>query len=642
MVRKDNELTKNMTIHKLFKYENNDKNIVHHIEDFYKRNCYGSFIDEVVHKGNTVTAREVHHVLQNLKDKKFAPRFQVVDVRNKCKYIITSDGLIVPTRNSGSIYNLQIIKSNEKYIDTFEKTLSKLNELYEITKHELPIKPDGVYFDGKSGESYDVIALMTKAKQIVPIKPETISHEKLKSLSLLIENKPLYDKIDKDIEKGKENSVIDDRINDVQYDKFYNESYELFRLEFSDFITKEANKHLKAKLESIMNDSRINKHERNEKIRLTLYRLMDKDLYERYQKLTKTEHEAEHEAELESTQKGGSERLINQTAKLHDLIDYQVKNDRYTCTVHKNKDVCSSNPHCKWAYDECHISLTDDMIVSFINKISEELASNDLKANELMKNGTYFVSDIVDYNKFTERSGQKIIRSSSNTIKKVLGDLFGKENVPKIGKRRGIKTADVNYVQMNVDNHMRDMKEYYSQHVVNNNLSIFRAYVNSFHWVSHPFYDNESRNLGYYSPLQTELSNYFRSLVTDWLQDPKNKKDITETLIPFMDVKKSSKDPINDFIIKLSMDVVTVSNCVVELYVLNKVQRQPIVVYDDNMNVIHLYDNGIKYLPKFNINNVSSKDEINKYTKNKNVTQIKFGFFTQGTIPDEITAIYLL
>ena len=48
--------------------------------------------------------------------------------------------------------------------------------------------------------------------------------------------------------------------------------------------------------------------------------------------------------------------------------------------------------------------------INFVNKMTEELSNNDVKAAEILQRGDYYVSDIVDYNKFTERKDQKIIK----------------------------------------------------------------------------------------------------------------------------------------------------------------------------------------------------------------------------------------
>ena len=50
MVLKEDESTKTMSVIKTFKYENNQKNIVNHVNDFYEKNCVGSFMDSVIYK----------------------------------------------------------------------------------------------------------------------------------------------------------------------------------------------------------------------------------------------------------------------------------------------------------------------------------------------------------------------------------------------------------------------------------------------------------------------------------------------------------------------------------------------------------------------------------------------------------------
>ncbi|MCZ6910853.1 MAG: hypothetical protein O7C56_08170, partial [Rickettsia endosymbiont of Ixodes persulcatus] len=112
---------------------------------------------------------------------------------------------------------------------------------------------------------------------------------------------------------------------------------------------------------------------------------------------------------LDSLNGGKYEKLVHLTNKVPNLTTYQINNDRNVCNAYPNKDQCQTNQHCHWTHSGCHLSLSDDMAITFVNKISEELASGDLKALEILKIGSYFVSDIVDYNRFTERQGQKII-----------------------------------------------------------------------------------------------------------------------------------------------------------------------------------------------------------------------------------------
>ena len=62
--------------------------------------------------------------------------------------------------------------------------------------------------------------------------------------------------------------------------------------------------------------------------------------------------------------------------------------------------------------------------MEFIKKISIELCEQEVKVYEMLKEKKYFVQDIVDYNNFTEKPGQKIIKSSNTNLRKILSDIF--------------------------------------------------------------------------------------------------------------------------------------------------------------------------------------------------------------------------
>lgn len=650
MVKKDDESSKTMDTVKTFTYEDDKDNIVHHIKDFYEKNCHGTFMDNVVYHDSALIAKDTYNLLVLLQNPQYKPKFQLIDVRNKCKYMITSNNLIVPVRPSGSIYNLQIVKSIDRYIAEFKQTIDKLQELYKITEKRIPVKPIGVYFDKKTGDKLRITGIITMTKDVVPVKPEEFTIKAIEALNLRYENKPLTDKIDQEIAKGKNNYKVDSRMLEVNYDKYHEESYELFRLEFSDYINRKENDSIKSKIEQIVNDPKMTKFIKLDKLRLLIYRLIDRDLYLMYKKIIDKHNIPYEEPDVEvidiaeePAQSGGKyDRLLHVATKVPDLVNYQVVNDRSVCNVNKTKDVCNTNPHCRWTTTGCYMSLTKDMIVSFVNKISEEIVSNDMKAFEIMRVGNYFVSDIVDYNRFTERDNQKIVRSSSTNIKKVLNELFGKDNTPRIGKRRISKGVDVNYQQLNINNPMIDMKDIYVQKIINKNMTIMRAYVNGYYWIRNSYNDVEAKNLGYYSPLQTELSNYFKSLIIDWLNDNKNKTLIEKELYQYMDIKRKSENPIHDFIMKISQDIPVLTNCIVELFILSKLNDIPIVVYDDDNNIRYIFDNGIVH-NTLDRKYILSESGLKKYTDNKGKYQVinmRFSFVTNNKIPDEIEIIY--
>ena len=646
MVFKDNELTKSMDVTKTFNFEDKKENIVNHVSDFYEKNCTTSFMDSIIYKNSSLSARIMENLLNSIKDKNYNVKSQYIDVRNKCKYLIINAGFLIPVRPSGSIHNVQIIKSIDKYIMEYDQTINVLEKIYELTNKKIPIKPVGVFYDDEKvqKDTLRVNAIMTKTHDIVPVIPTNVKIKKLDDNKMVYEKRPFYDKVDAEILKGRSNYVIDSRIESVNFDKYQNESYELFRLEFSNYINKEENSQIKNKLEHIMVDENLAKKDKVNKIRLLIYKLFDKDLYGQYKSIISDSKNMIDFADdidfKDIDQKGGKhEKLITIISKLPNILNYQINNDRILCNTNNSKDKCNVNPHCHWTHSGCHMALIEEMAVFFVNKISEELAQNDLKAIEIMQVEGYFVSDIVDYTRFTEKDGQKIIRSTSNTIKKVLNDTFGKENTQvKIGRRK-IAKSEINYLQLNSDNPMLDMRTYYLQKVMENNLSMLRAFVNGYYWLQNKYNDTNRRNLGYYSLLQTELTNYFRSLIIDWLNDSTNAKTTIKDVSDYLEIKKKSNDPVQDFIIKLAKDVSIMTNCVVELYVLSKINRVPIVVYNDQIEPIYIFDKGFVF-----DHNKTKKipENASKYikTENKNSINIKLTFMGNSLIPEKAEVIY--
>ena len=659
MVYKEDESTKSMEIFKTFKYEKNATNIVNHVNNFYEKNCIGSFVDTFINKTATYIAKLMSELLSRLSDEKYHPKAQFIDVRNKCKYIITAAGYIVPVRPSGSLFNLQVIRNIDKYILDYEKTIHIMENLYKISDKKIPTKPSGVYCDDDSKDTKKVTGIVTITNDIIPIVPTNVKLSVLKASNLQIIIKPLSDKIDLQISKGKSNFVVDDRIISVKKNDFNLEAYELFRLEFSEYINRSENSNIKNKLTSIISDSSSTRKSRVEKVKLILYRVIDKKLYNIYKSIISASQghvvdiikddeiddvasessESPEKESLDKEQTGGkAEKFMNVASKPINLNDYSINNDRIVCKVINAKDKCNVNKHCRWTHSGCFMNLPKEETVIFINKLSEELAQNELKASEILQTEGYFVSDIVDYNRFTVRNNQKIIRSTSNNINKVMNDFFGNDNVSvKIGRRKTTKVSEVNYQQLNADHPLADMKTFYVQSIIENNLTLFRAYVNCYYWLQNKYSDMNVKNLGYYSLLQTDLANYFRSLMIDWLNDPQHAELVKNDMDKYFE--KKSHDTVGEFIIRLIKNVPIMTNCVVELYVLSKINNTPIVVYNDFSVPIYIFDNGLLY-DSFITKTLPS--HLNKYVsvENKNIINLRFVFVVSGKTPEKIESMY--
>ena len=153
LVKKIDEDNKSVIINKLFKYENDKINIINHLSDFYEKNCYGNFIDNVINESKSISAKMTYEVLKKL-DKKFNVKYQIIDSRNRCKYIIINDGLIVPVKNSGSLYNVSILNDYEKYVNNLETTIKYLRNIKKISK--LNLEPIGVFYENKTNDNFNI------------------------------------------------------------------------------------------------------------------------------------------------------------------------------------------------------------------------------------------------------------------------------------------------------------------------------------------------------------------------------------------------------------------------------------------------------------------------------------------------------
>ncbi|BCS83257.1 poxvirus early transcription factor-like protein [Cotonvirus japonicus] len=317
-----------------------------------------------------------------------------------------------------------------------------------------------------------------------------------------------------------------------------------------------------------------------------------------------------------------------------DYPSFILRNNRELCFADTNKNACESNMYCSWNNEKnlCLFSVTENQLVDFINQVAEEFIQNEFKASEILQRGEYFVSNIVDYNVFTERPGERIIMSSNANLERILSEIFGKENIPRIGKKRYKFENTLDYEQMNINNPLRENNNWYIQNIIDNNNSIFRAFVNVYYWLVHPYNEISIRNLGYYSTLQNTLSNIYKSQVIDWLLSPENNKHI-QKIMPYMRYNK-----IGDFAIKLSMEVNTITNGIVELYVLSKIYETIIYIYSeyyDIMYVIHPTQ-GIVYDYKKNKNEFDTS-EYRNYKKNVN---LRFNYTAGSNYPEIIDALY--
>lgn len=605
-VYKDESIHKKINIQKYFEINDKNKsikNIIDELKNYYSKSCYTNFINKITPLNNL----NVKNIIQLLPDKMI--KKQYIDGRNKCRYIELDNGLLLPTAPSGISYDYPFdnIVNLKKLLDldNTEKLLDKVNK---ILKLNYSIK--SVYYNTKKDDNINIISVLLHNDLTIPIKNESVKEKSITKMGYSIKFQSLEESIDNDIieyTKKEPSIVYDDRLKSVKMRNYLIESYNLYRLELSLYLSN--NDDVKKQiLDIIRNSSNMSNIEKRNLLKKILLKLFNSKVSSKYK-----------------------DNIGYISKDLPDLKKYFISNIRDYCSTMKSADKCSSNPHCVWKDNKCNLLIHETVGVDFINKVLEEMIQDGIKFKEILQEGSYYVSDIVDNSQYTDRSSQKIINSSNFNINKVISELFSNTNIPTIGKKQFIHTIN------NIDEpvpELINMEKYFVQEIISNKDSIIRAYINSFYWLNNPLYDTESRNLGHISELQTNLTYLFKANMIDWIQSNIDKGDdtIKKTLREyFKDNSNFFESTINKFR-KTSFN----TNGKIELFILSHMIDKPIIVYDNYFNVKYIYLQGEQPVNQKTIDNFTSEKKLS------NSITLKFDYDGYNDIPRIIYSIYYI
>ena len=475
--------------------------------------------------------------------------------------------------------------------------------------------PKTVFYDKKDKTNIHIISILLENELIIPIKFENKDEKDIQKLGLSIRFQPLEEEIDKEINYYTKNEVkyVDSRLIRVKQHIFRNESYNIFRLELSLFLSE--NKEIKEKIINIVKNPKISYNDKKYELRRLMFKITSNKLFK----------------ELGS-QSGGGDTFVNIVNEIKDIENYAVSNLRDYCEINKTQDNCNNNLHCNWSNNSCKMRLDENMLIDFINKIIEEMVQNDIQFKELLQEGNYYVSDIVDYSQYTNRPGQKIIKTGNYNISKIMAELFSKDKIPTIGKRQltGKTSNEINedYLEL------IELGKQLIQPIMSNKDSILRAYVNCFYWINNPLYDVESRNIGYFSDIQTQLTNQFKAKIIDFIFKIKNENQekYSKYIKKYFNNNESEfSDALNKYR-KQSYN----TDGKLELYILSFIFDNRIVVYNNFNIVIGLYLNGEVPITEETIKNFTDEQYRNK------TIFIKMDFDGSNKIPKNIYSIYYL
>ena len=631
-----NKIIKNIDI--TFTYKNNQDEIINHLMKYMNISCKNILLSNI----KVLNAKNIYYSLLDKAPKELKPVAQIIDLRNKCKYLITKNNYLIPTKPSGTIYEIPFISHNNKLYHELKDTM----QFIQLLSQYISIKPIGYIYNNKlEDNSYSINAIIIDTQIVIPIKNTNAKHDVLNSFvpNYILESRSLYDLIDEEINKGPQNYIIDKRIEYIQTSKYNAEHYELFRYEFAHYLNLNIN--IKNKIIHILEDQN---HDRVFLIKKMLFKIISHKLYNifitNYKDTNKTTN---NEVNSEKTKYNKIESnknkidkndkvttFVNIIQKIPKIENYRVKNNRQLCKTY-NEDECLKNDHCGFYQGTCMINVTEEHIIEFISKIVDELINNELKSKEILHLENYFVSDIVNLNEFTFRENQKIIKSDNININKILGELFGKANIPIIGKRNFKQTEII--INENLNNPIDIINNVYYQKIYNIN-ALFRAYSNSFYWYTNNMSEIKYRNLGYYSILQTELSNIFQSYIYDWIVNENNQQLLYNNFKDIINI--SQENFIREYRNKLLLQKEYFYIGLVDLFILNQHHHIPIIILNQFNQIVYIIDDTIIYL-NLNLSN-STHSNISKQYLDKTNIKIKYNALMTSinTIPQDIYSVY--
>jgi len=604
---------KKIILQKLF--NKNDKminKIIMELTLYYRMSCIDNFI-YTINSTYSITAKTIKSFGVEIKK-------QIIDDRNKVRYLILKSGLILPTKPSGSLLDINIssihdmkttdlmdIDTTIKLLKEFNNSVNKAHNLDKNTKLDYIAKT--LYYNMTKKTDYNITSIYLMNQLIIPIKNILLNSNKIKKYGLHYEFQPIENVIDNMI-SNKEIESSDSRSINVRNRIYRNEAYNLFRLELSNYLSN--NTDMKKSIIGIVRNKNI-KNKKEE-----LFTII----------MTMVESKAKNSKLFE---------IINE---LPDLKKYKVSNVREYCKVNKTKDKCSENLHCKFLDNSCMFVMYRTDMMDNINKIIEEMMIDGIKFKEIIMEDTYYVSDIVDHTIFSDRVNQKIIKTSNLNIKKIMKELFGKESIPQIGRKR-ISKHDVNIEE----NHPQliELGKQLIQKIMPNQNSIIRAYVNCYYWLHNSLYDKESRNLGYFSELQNILTNLFKANIIDFIMNNINNDsrsiELRRDIGKYLDkdsVKTNETQNLFTSMINRFRKNNYNTDGIFELTILSYMFPSPIIVFDNFNNVKYIFSNGM-----VNVNTLTSKKYTSESEHNKTVF-IKFDYEGNNNIPNIISSIYYL
>jgi len=523
-------------------HEFNDKvenNIINRVNKYYTLNCLQN---TKLATSIFLTAREVKNKLNIDNTTIYTIVGQVIDSRYKCRFLIltktgSKNNFLFPVQPSGCIVNIPIYKN---YVDFVNTLNTSMNFLENLTNLNISVK--GVTYSQKIRDKYMVSGLYLQENIILPVTVIRLDEDEInkfgkeyKIKNIMKVTKKEDDIIDREILKGSSNIIVDDRILKVNKIEYIEEGYTRFKLELSELIS--TNKKLETELDDICNEMNVNK------------------VKEFILKTIKINN------------------LINVIPKIPKLDDYKITNFRQLCKLDKT----CTHIHCGKSNSNktCQLQITSEILDQYVKRLSNEIVYNVIERQKILKRYPYSVEDIYNYDFFSSKENEKILKTSNLTIDTILKEIYGENNIPNIGKKKLLK--------VNAETELYPPKMFGNniEQLVKKDNGFYRSIINSLYWLKNPLLEIEYRNLGYDSTLQNDIVNLFKGKIIQWLLEENNLHKLYSKFnikyIPQLKEKLVSED---------SLD----SMYRYELYILSDILKYKIIVINQYDEIIMDYD----------------------------------------------------
>jgi hypothetical protein len=321
-IQKNDDKQSKFSIIKKFTNEKRFQNILDEFKKYFHISCSNLVMNQLIKNNNLITK----NIITKIKINK-----QYIDERNKCKYV-DIDGLAIPVKPSGISYNYDIDSIKNINLLSLDDTIDQLIKINKVL--DLDYKPKIILYDYKDDDKIHIISILLDNSLIINIKPTLINQNKIIGYpTKLYSNTEIIDiAIQKNTNNDNDNDNI--HIGNVKNYDYYNESYNLYRLELSLYLSQHTK--IKNEIISIVRSTKINKHDKKIELRKILLSLINKKLGSDYKV---------------------SEDFAFIVNKLPDMKNYVLNNVRDYCKINTTEKKCSLNLHCLWKDNTCKINV---------------------------------------------------------------------------------------------------------------------------------------------------------------------------------------------------------------------------------------------------------------------------------------------